>query len=224
MVKRVAVTLALLLAILALLYLPSLGAEGESDGYAYLPLIMRQPTPTASPTPDGYIPPDDLANEQEIQRLINKERVNYGLPPYTLVDALTQAARRHANDMADNDFTSHTGSDGSSGGDRMRDAGYDWLYWAEIIGWGFGGNPASMFDWWMNSPIHHDMILHPTLEDLGVGYAYNASSTYKHYWTVNFGRRAVRESAPAVLYLCTYFVQDERGGISAILVSADPCS
>ena len=34
------------------------------------------------------------------------------------------AARCHSVDMAENDFFSHTGSDGSNFSQRMRDAGY----------------------------------------------------------------------------------------------------
>ncbi len=96
--------------------------------------------------------------------------------------------------MADNNFTSHTGSDGSNGGQRMSEACYDWSNWAEIIGWGFGGDTTAMIDWWMNSPTHHDIILAAKYADFGAGYAYNAGSDYQHYWTVNFGvRRALAQ-------------------------------
>ena len=75
-----------------------------------------------TPTPTGtLIPPDDLANEQAIAALINQQRNAIGLPSLSLVSELTQAARRHSRDMADRNFTSHTGSDGSTGGQRMQD-------------------------------------------------------------------------------------------------------
>jgi uncharacterized protein YkwD len=45
-----------------------------------------------------------------------------------------------------------------------------------------------MLQGWLNSPGHRAILLDPIYTDFGIGYAYNASSTYKHYWTVDFGR------------------------------------
>lgn len=42
------------------------------------------------------------------------------MPPLVWSQSLVQAARQHAKDMAENDFFNHTGSDGSSAGDRVR--------------------------------------------------------------------------------------------------------
>ncbi len=138
----------------------------------------------------ALIPPDDLAMEQSIADLINQKRAEQGLYPYLLVPELTQSARRHSNDMADNGFTGHTGSDGSTPGGRMTEAGYDWVYAGEIIAWGFGGDPASVVAWWMNSTTHRSLILSSNYLDFGVGYAREPASQYGHYWTVNFARRA----------------------------------
>jgi len=148
---------------------------------AFLPLITDIPS---------LIPPDDLAMEQTIADLINQQRADHGLYPLILVPELTESARRHSNDMADNGFTGHTGSDGSNAGQRMAEAGYDWIAWGEIIAWGFGGDPASVVDWWMNSSPHRSLILSSYFLDFGVGYARAPASQYGHYWTVNFGRRA----------------------------------
>jgi len=155
----------------------------------YLPYVARHGA--AEPTPDpSVIPPDDLANEGSILDLINQQRAAQGLPPLNLLPELTQAARRHSRDMADNDFTSHTGTDGTNAGERMEEAGYSWIVWGEIIGWGFGGDAGSMMDWWMNqSPSHRAVILDPQFQDVGIGYAVNPDSTYGHYWTVVFGRQ-----------------------------------
>lgn len=159
--------------------------------HAYLPLVISQPTPTPSPTPTAtLIPPDDIGNEQSILQQINGHRHDAGLPPLNLVSELTQAARRHSQDMAENGFTSHTGSDGSDPGQRIEEAGYDWTAWGEIIGWGFGGDPESVVNGWMNSPLHRSIILSASYEDLGVGYARDPTSEWGHYWTVDFGKRA----------------------------------
>ncbi len=178
--------------------------------YVHLPLVVKQP--------------DDLANEQSIADQINQQRDANALPPLTLVSELTQAARRHSRDMADNNFTSHTGSDGSTAGQRMREAGYDWIAWGEIIGWGFGGDPERMVNWWMNSPTHRSIILSSTYEDYGVGYARNPSSDFGHYWTVNFGKRANQALvSPQEFYVCTFISRGSSGGSSLILYGPEPC-
>ena len=140
--------------------------------YVYLPVVVANPA--------SSIPPDNVSNELDIANLINQQRNLNGLPPVGLVSEITQAARRHSRDMADNNFTSHTGSDGSSGGQRMTEAGYNWSTWAEIIGWGWGGNTDSMINWWMNSSGHRAIILTGEFEDFGVGYAINSNSEWGH--------------------------------------------
>jgi uncharacterized protein YkwD len=121
-------------------------------------------------------------------RLINENRRTHQLPPLTEVAALTQAARRHARDMADHDLTSHIGTDGTDGPERMRQAGYAWTRASEIIGWEFR-TARDMVNWWMNSSTHRAVILSPDMTDLGVGYASNGSMRLQHAWVATFGRR-----------------------------------
>ena len=224
--KQRAIVPLLILSIVLPLLLTSLA--GASDAalvppdftptvYVHLPFVVR-------PLDPSLIPPDDLANEGAITDLINGQRDAHGLAALPLVPELTQAARRHCRDMADNNFTGHTGSDGSDAGQRMQKAGYEGTAWGEIIGWGFGGDPALMVDWWMNSPTHRDIILSSSFQHFGVGYAYNASSDYEHYWTVNFGSPATasRAASPAP-YVCTFTVSGPEGGSSIILHTAQPC-
>ena len=223
--RRAIVPLLVLFIVLPLLLSTLAGASDAAlfspdftpTAYVHLPIVVRQ-------TDSSLIPPDDLANEGAIADLINGERDAEGLAALPLVSELTQAARRHSRDMADNNFTSHTGSDGSDAGQRMEEAGYEWMAWGEIIGWGFGGDPALMVDWWMNSPTHRDIILSSSFQHYGVGYAYNASSDYGHYWTVNFGSpaTAARTTSPAP-YVCTFTASGPEGGGSIVLHSAQPC-
>ena len=120
--------------------------------------------------------------------MINQERTSRGLAALTLAPELTQSARGHSHDMADHDFVSHVGSDGSTPGQRMRAAGYQYTYWGETIAAG-PSNPADVAAAWMNSPLHRAIILSDALEDLGIGYVQNPGSTYTHYWTADFGRK-----------------------------------
>ena len=187
----------------------------------HLPFIVSQPV---EPPGSTLIPPYDPAVEQSVADQLNRQRSDNGLPALDLVPELTQAARRHVGDMAENHFTGHTGSDGSNAGERMLDAGYDWIYWGEIIGWGFGGSSESMVNWWMNSPGHRAIILDSRYEDFGVGYARNENSDWVHYWTVNFGKRATYGMALSPeLHVCTFTIQNQMGGSSLVVYSSEPC-
>jgi uncharacterized protein YkwD len=227
--RRLIVILLLGLTIILLSLASAVTSAGETSllplvftptANAYLPIVVKQSTPIATP-----IPPDDVENEQSIANQLNQQRNSNGLPSLSLVSELTQAARRHSRNMADHNFTSHTGSDGSNGGQRMEEAGYDWSAWGEIIGWGFGGDTSKMVNWWMNSPPHKSTILSSSFEDFGVGYAINPTSDWGHYWTVNFGKRATYGSASGEeLYVCTFITQGQSGGSSLIIYSLETCS
>jgi len=184
---------------LALWLLAATGAGGASLPRVYLPLVVvgqppvPSPTLTATQTPIGTptatgTPSDDPAREETLADLINLERTSRGFAALTLAPELTQSARGHSHDMADHDFVSHVGSDGSTPGQRMQAAGYQPTYWGETIAAGLS-DPADVVAGWMNSRPHRAIILSDEFEDFGVGYARNPWSTYTHYWTADFGRR-----------------------------------
>jgi uncharacterized protein YkwD len=93
--------------------------------------------------------------------------------------------------MACNDFFSHTGSDGSSVGDRVLRQGYVWSWVGENIfatGNTSSGAPQQAFDWWMNSSPHRANLLSPNYVDIGIGYIYSSGSSYGGYFTAVFAR------------------------------------
>ncbi|POM77470.1 SCP-like extracellular protein, partial [Phytophthora palmivora] len=99
---------------------------------------------------------------------------------------LAAAAKRHSDDMAANDFMAHDGSDGSTMSQRVTDAGYEWSAVAENVAAG-QEDVASVMESWMNSEGHRANILGADYTMFGTAYAYDASTTYKHYWTQDFG-------------------------------------
>ena len=100
---------------------------------------------------------------------------------------LRLAARRHSQDMADQNYFSHTSLDGQTFDQRIRAAGYTGAFpWGENIAAG-STTPASTVELWMNSPGHCSNIMSPSFRAIGVGYGYSAASTYHHYWTQDFG-------------------------------------
>lgn len=104
----------------------------------------------------------------------------------------------------------------------MRDAGYDWATWGEIIAAGYSSAAGAVNGWW-NSPGHKAIMLSSRYEDFGVGYAWNPNSTYRHYWTVVFGKRATQFIESSEMYVCEFSSSGERGVISLVLHSLEPC-
>ncbi len=136
----------------------------------------------SGPASCGYSTSGSYANE--IANLINNARAQNGLPALTVNAQLTAAAQAHSIDMACHNLISHTGSDGSSVGQRVAVAGYSASRSSEII---YGsGYPQTAFEWWMNDQIHRAEILNLNITEMGVGYAYVASTSYGGYYTVDF--------------------------------------
>lgn len=109
-------------------------------------------------------------------------------PALVLNDQLNAAAGKHATDMATYDYFSHTGRDGSAPWDRMKREGYPWRRAGENIAAGYT-TARAVVDGWLRSPGHCANLMNKNFKDLGVGYAYGASSRYKHYWVQDFGAK-----------------------------------
>jgi uncharacterized protein YkwD len=79
--------------------------------------------------------------------------------------------------------------------DRISLQGYNWTTVAENIAAGTSMDTAQeAFDAWVNSPGHRANMLNPNITQIGIGMAYNATSTYGYYWTTDF---AAGENDPA---------------------------
>lgn len=145
--------------------------------------------------PEGTWPPAWATLEDQILVLVNARRaqgatcgatVYPAAPPLTLDTRLRTAARLHSRDMANNNYFSHTGLNGSTAAQRIAAAGYTGSLLGENIAAGNATAAATMTQW-MNSAGHCANIMRASYKHLGVGYAYSASSTFKHYWTQTFG-------------------------------------
>ncbi|MEO0409137.1 MAG: CAP domain-containing protein, partial [Cyanobacteria bacterium P01_A01_bin.135] len=120
---------------------------------------------------------------RQILVLTNRARQRAGLAPLRRNAALQRTAQSHSNDMARNGFFSHTGSNGSSFGDRLRQVRYRYSYAAENIA--SGRTPRVAMSSWLSSPGHRANILNPNIRHIGIGYARRGRS---HYWTQVFGQ------------------------------------
>ena len=132
----------------------------------------------------------------------NDYRQQHGCPALTLHSQLSQAAQRHSDDMALNDFMSHTGSDGSSPWDRIRATGYTYRRAAENVAAGYQ-TPAQVVDGWYNSPGHRANMLNCELQEMGLGYSYRTGTQYTHYWAQVFGTPLEQRASPTAVPTAT---------------------
>ena len=152
----------------------------------------------------GYVQADF---ESDVIDLVNLEREAQGLHPLSYDHQLAAAARGHSEDMGAQNYFSHTSLDGRTVPDRITAAGYSYNTYGENIA---GGQPTpeDVIDAWMSSSGHRANILNSNFCDIGVGYIYQADSTYRHYWTQNFGRRSGTSSCPGI---ATYVIAAAAG-------------
>jgi Ca2+-binding RTX toxin-like protein len=129
---------------------------------------------------------DRDAFDARVLELVNQERTQRGLRALTLSQELDTAADCYSQDMAVNNYFSHTGRDGSNPGDRIEREGYRGTTWGENIAAGYD-TPEAVVSGWMNSSGHRANILNANFTDMGLGYALNNGSQYGRYWTQVFG-------------------------------------
>jgi uncharacterized protein YkwD len=148
------------------------------------------PEPTPAPAPEPAQDKDRLNEAEQMSapsnsmysdmlRAVNRERSRKGLGSLCYNAKLNRAAEIHTKDMASRGRLSHTGSDGSSVGDRVTRVGYQWRRVAENIARGQTSVDAVMTSW-MNSSGHRANILNSGVVHLGFYMTNN-------YWTQVFG-------------------------------------
>jgi uncharacterized protein YkwD len=107
-------------------------------------------------------------------------------PLLSLSSSLTHAAREHSLDMAAHDFFSHTGSDGSTPGERATRAGYRWSMVGENIASGVT-TPQQAVAGWLASPEHCANIMTPGFRTMGIAFAVDPANARVIVWTEDFG-------------------------------------
>lgn len=203
---RTSSRLALLMALAAL---AGCGGGGDSPAAASPPATPAPaPTPPpASPPPPAAPPPPTVAGSRATCNLANfaSEALAFvnqvraagascgargsfpAVPALAWNDALTQASLVHSDDMVARNFFSHTGSNGSSAGDRATAAGYVWRTWGENIAAG-QSTVAVVMAGWMASDGHCANIMNANMRDIGLAcVSGTANNTYRTYWTMTLG-------------------------------------
>lgn len=135
-------------------------------------------TPSASSTPKTTGTASGVV--ARVVALVNAERGKVGCSALTVNTTLSKVAQAHSADMALHQNMSHTGSDGSSPGDRITRAGYTWSTYGENVAYGYT-TPEQVMAAWMASPGHKANILNCAFKEIGVGLAQPGG-----YWTQDF--------------------------------------
>lgn len=118
--------------------------------------------------------------EQEVIRLVNEQRANYGLQPLTENWELSRVARYKSQDMVDNRYFSHTSPTYGSPFQMIRAFGLSFRTAGENIAYG-QRTPQAVVNAWMNSSGHRANILNSSYTQIGVGYVADGN-----YWTQMF--------------------------------------
>ena len=126
---------------------------------------------------------EDLDLNRAVLAAHNVERAQKHLSPLNLNHQLTQAAEKHAADMARRGKMTHRGGDGSSPFDRIAAAHYSFQAAAENVAYGFDQVDQVMTGW-MRSPGHRRNIL-GSYAEIGVGRVIAPGDI--SYWCVTFG-------------------------------------
>ena len=159
---------------------------GLSTDYPIVPdaIACRPPEPR----------PESLAlngpDANEMLDLVNQWRSANGVASLSINWELMAAAQAHSEDMANNNFLDHTGSDGSTPASRAQRSGYPSSFVGENVAAGYATFEGVLTAYMEETPPddgHRRNVLSEAYHEIGFGYAYNDSSDFKQYWTQDFG-------------------------------------
>jgi uncharacterized protein YkwD len=163
---------------------------------ASLPSEMPRLTSAACPTRERYAHASASSGfaatspERRAFDLVNRERAARGEGQLMWDDELASMARRHSENMARQNFFSHTDQTGRDTAARAAECGVcGWRALAENIAYnqGFDDPVAFAVERWMNSAKHRDNILRAGFTHAGLGIAKSPDGTV--YFTQVFVTR-----------------------------------
>jgi len=183
-----------ILTVYSLLLLTACGGGGSGDGN------VTAPGSSVIPPEVGNDPDPGVADiRDEFLAAVNQARsvdqicgtTPYGhAAPVSWSENLALAAYLHSEDMALNNFFSHTGSDGSSAGQRISRQGYPWRTYGENIAVGYPTVP-SVIQGWLGSEGHCRNLMDPVFTEIGAGYAIGpfGGNPAARFWTFDLADR-----------------------------------
>jgi uncharacterized protein YkwD len=120
------------------------------------------------------------ALEQAVFARVNEKRAEVGASALRIDPCAWQAARLHSDDLAANDYCSHTNLAGETFSERLDTQGIPWAECAEVIccKTSAANLPVHVVDKWMASPEHRESILSSDYSHAGVGAAQDSTGAW----------------------------------------------
>lgn len=157
--------------------------NGIASDVPDLDISAGEETPEETEVDLSEIPVDDELEvivdpslDASFGTLLNSVRIENGAGVVTFDSRLNAAAQRHADDMLENQYFSHTDLDGGGVGQRVAAEGYNFRRVGENIAAGYQ-TEESVLDGWVNSPGHQANNIDPRYEEFGLGYAVDGRDT-----------------------------------------------
>lgn len=119
-------------------------------------------------TPNNKVTSGDF--QTRVVQLTNQERQKNGLNALIMDTKVSKVAQTKAEDMASNNYFSHTSPTYGSPFKMLKDFGVDYKTAAENIAQG-QTTPEQVVNSWMNSSGHRQNILSKDITHIGVGYS-----------------------------------------------------
>ena len=120
-------------------------------------------------------------------RLINEYRAQSGLSQLRISAALTNSAEWMSGDMAAKNYFGHVDSQGRNPFVRMSAFGYNYsTSRGENLAAGYS-DAVRTFNQWKTSASHNSAMLNGNYNVIGIARVFGGNSTYKWYWTTDFG-------------------------------------
>ena len=119
----------------------------------------------------------------EVIRLVNIERAKEGVAPLERRNDLEKVSAIRAVEISE--YWSHTRPNGESILSLIKEYGIKYKVIGENIASG-QETPKDVVAAWMNSPGHRKNIMNPDFTGIGVGYYFDPTLEYEHFWVQNF--------------------------------------
>lgn len=216
------------IALFMLAIIPLYG-QTTGDERAYMPFIRRDltPTPTPSPTPSCTYTPIDSSNEtieNDVVNAIQAARRDANIGELNRLDNITAAARKHSQDMAENKFVGHQGSDSKYAPARLEEACYTVERDQEIVWGGVYSDSQTLINSWLEDPNWNRALLDDDMKDFGVGYrdttrTETENTVLEDFFTVNLGY-TIETVNRASSVKCEIELENEFG--KGVLITSDP--
>jgi uncharacterized protein YkwD len=186
---------------LLLLSLILAACGGGSSETANTPATAAATTSTPAVATDNNFTCDIPDFQSEFLALVNAARAKGAVcgestmkPSRSLVwnSSLELASKIHSEDMAANNFFSHTSSSTGTLRERIHGTGYQFEEAGENLAAGQTTIAQAVNDW-LKSPSHCVNLLNADFLDMGAACKKNTNSNYKTYWTLEM---ALPQGAP----------------------------